>query len=115
MTYSFSYLEPVCCSIYAAIKDLPIIDAHNHCDVKSLSEDRNFTDIWEAEAATDHYVWECFRKCGVPEELLTGKTTNNYDKWMAVAKAFPEIAGNPTYECTGSIGGPGGSHKSQST
>ena len=84
--------------LYAAIKDLPIIDAHNHCDVKSLSEDRNFTDIWEAEAATDHYVWECFRKCGVPEELLTGKLTSNYDKWMAVAKAFPEIAGNPTYE-----------------
>lgn len=85
-------------SLYDAVKDLPIIDAHNHCDVKALSEDRKFTDIWEAEAATDHYVWECFRKCGVPEELLTGKQASNYDKWMAVAKAFPGIAGNPTYE-----------------
>ncbi len=85
-------------SLYAAIKDLPIIDAHNHCDVKALAEDRKFTDIWEAEAATDHYVWECFRKCGVPEEFLTGKEKSNYEKWMAVAAAFPGIAGNPTYE-----------------
>ena len=85
-------------AIYAAVKDLPIIDAHNHCDVKSLAEDRNFADLWECEAATDHYVWEVFRKCGVPEEYLTGKTHTNYEKWMAIAKAFPRIAGNPTYE-----------------
>ncbi|NMA41280.1 MAG: glucuronate isomerase, partial [Lentisphaerae bacterium] len=52
-------------AIYAGIRDLPIIDAHNHCDVKALSEDRCFTDLWEAEGATDHYVWECMRKCGV--------------------------------------------------
>lgn len=84
--------------IYAHIKDLPIIDAHNHCDVKALSEDRNFTDIWEAEAATDHYVWECFRKCGVPENFLTGNETTNYQKWMAAAAVFDKIAGNPTYE-----------------
>ncbi|NLF93411.1 MAG: glucuronate isomerase, partial [Oligosphaeraceae bacterium] len=49
--------------IYSRLSTLPIIDAHNHCDVKALSEDRNFADIWEAEAATDHYVWECMRKC----------------------------------------------------
>ena len=85
-------------SLYAAVKDLPIIDAHNHCDVKALAEDRKFTDIWEAEASTDHYVWECFRKCGVAEEFLTGKEKSNYEKWMAVAAAFPGIAGNPTYE-----------------
>lgn len=84
--------------IYDSVKDFPIIDAHNHCDVKSLSEDKNFADIWEAEAATDHYVWECFRKCGVKEELLTGKTASNYEKWMAVASVFEKIAGNPTYE-----------------
>ena len=52
--------------LYAAVKDLPIIDAHNHCDVKALAEDRNFTDLWDAEAATDHYVWEVLRKSGVP-------------------------------------------------
>ncbi len=84
--------------IYSAIRTLPIIDAHNHCDVKALSEDRNFADIWEAEAATDHYVWECLRKCNVPEELITGKNSTNQEKWTALAKVFPLIAGNPTYE-----------------
>ncbi|NLZ63445.1 MAG: glucuronate isomerase [Lentisphaerae bacterium] len=84
--------------IYSCISMLPIIDAHNHCDVKALSEDRNFTDIWEAEAATDHYVWECLRKCNVPEELITGKNASNQEKWTALAKVFPLIAGNPTYE-----------------
>ena len=42
--------------IYEAVKSLPIIDAHNHCDVKALSENRKFQDIWEAEAGSDHYV-----------------------------------------------------------
>lgn len=85
-------------ALFDAIADLPIIDAHNHCDVKSLSENRRFEDIWEAEGATDHYVWECLRKCGVSEDLLTGKTTSNHDKWLAMAAAFEKIAGNPTYE-----------------
>ena len=85
-------------AIYNEIKDLPIIDAHNHCDVKALAEDRKFTDIWDAEGSTDHYVWECFRKAGVPEEYLTGKKTSNFEKWMAVAAVFDKIAGNPTYE-----------------
>lgn len=84
--------------IYAAIEALPIIDAHNHCDVKALSEDRKFADIWEAEAATDHYVWECLRKCGVAEELLTGTSRSNREKWQALAENFEKIAGNPTYE-----------------
>lgn len=84
--------------IFEAIRDLPIIDAHNHCDVKALSENRKFQDIWEAEAATDHYVWECLRKCNVPEELITGKKAGNHEKWMALATAFDKIAGNPTYE-----------------
>ncbi len=84
--------------IYASISALPIIDAHNHCDVKALSENRKFADLWEAEAATDHYVWECLRKCNVPEELITGKNASNQEKWRSLAKVFPKIAGNPTYE-----------------
>lgn len=85
-------------ALFSAVKDLPIIDAHNHCDVKALAEDRHFTDIWDAEAATDHYVWECLRKSGVPEALLTGKDASNEEKWNAMAAAFELVAGNPTYE-----------------
>ncbi len=85
-------------AIYGEIGSLPILDPHNHCDVKALAEDRGFQDLWEAEAATDHYVWELMRKCGVPEELVTGKTASNYEKWKALAGVFEMFAGNPTYE-----------------
>ena len=83
--------------LFESIKDLPIIDAHNHADVKAIWENGNFPDIWVAEAATDHYVWECLRKRGVPEELLTGSASNE-EKWLALAKVFDELAGNPTFE-----------------
>lgn len=84
-------------SFYEAIKDLPIIDPHNHCDVKALWENRNFADLWQAEAATDHYVWECLRKRGVPEAFLTGDHSSR-EKWLALAGVFPDLIGNPTYE-----------------
>ncbi len=84
-------------SLYEGIRDLPIIDAHNHCDVEALWRNEHFADIWEAEAATDHYVWECLRKRGIPEELITGDRPNE-EKWEALAGVFDELLGNPTFE-----------------
>ncbi|MBN2452330.1 MAG: glucuronate isomerase [Lentisphaeria bacterium] len=84
--------------LYGQIRDLPIIDAHNHLDVKALVSNAPFPDIWETEAATDHYVWECLRKRGVAEALLTDPEVPNREKWDAMAAVFPDLAGNPTYE-----------------
>lgn len=84
-------------ALYGQIEALPIIDAHNHADVRALAENRSFSDLWDAEAATDHYVWECLRKRGVSEELLTGRTPN-HARWLAMASAFDDLVGNPTYE-----------------
>jgi len=50
--------NPTAREIYPLVKDLPIVDAHNHSDVKEIVENRGWNDIWEVEAATDHYVWE---------------------------------------------------------
>jgi glucuronate isomerase len=83
--------------LYEGIKDLPIIDAHNHADVKAIWENKAFANLWQAEAATDHYVWEMMRKRGVPEEKITGSATDR-EKWQALATIFPELAGNPTFE-----------------
>ncbi|MHA1730399.1 MAG: glucuronate isomerase [Promethearchaeota archaeon] len=83
--------------IYAAVEGLPILDAHNHADLEEIFRNDNYTDIWQVEAATDHYVWELMRKRGVPENLITGDATNR-EKWDALARVFPEFAGNPTYE-----------------
>ncbi len=83
--------------IFYAIKDLPILDAHNHANVREIADNKNYTDIWQVEAATDHYVWELMRKRGVPERLITGDATNE-EKWNALAAVFEDFAGNPTYE-----------------
>ncbi|HME55249.1 MAG TPA: glucuronate isomerase [Candidatus Lokiarchaeia archaeon] len=83
--------------IFSTIKALPIIDAHNHANVKEIAENKNYKDIWQVEAATDHYVWELMRKRGVPEQLITGDATND-EKWMALAGVFEEFIGNPVFE-----------------
>ena len=84
-------------TIFASIKDLPVVDAHNHADVKSLMKNECYSDMWQLFAATDHYVWETMRKCGVSEEYITG-SASNHDKFMKLAEVFPLIAGNPVYE-----------------
>ena len=83
--------------LYETIRNLPIVDAHNHADIVEIVENQPWSDIWEVEAATDHYVWELMRRRGVNEKLITGDT-DNHDKWLALAEIFPQLAGNPTYE-----------------
>ena len=83
--------------LYDEIRDLPILDPHSHVDVAALARNEGWTDIWEVEGATDHYVWELMRKRGVPERKITGDAPNR-EKWDALAAVFPEFAGNPTYE-----------------
>ncbi|WP_128905194.1 glucuronate isomerase [Halorubrum amylolyticum] len=83
--------------LYDEIRDLPVLDPHSHVDVAALARNEGWTDIWEAEGETDHYVWQLMRKRGVPERKITGDATNR-KKWDALASVFPEFAGNPTYE-----------------
>lgn len=84
-------------AIYSSVKDLPIIDPHNHADVKEIAENGNYSDAWKVFAATDHYVWEVMRKRGVEEKFITGDAAAK-EKWMELARVMPEIAGNPVYE-----------------
>ena len=44
--------------IYAAIKDLPIIDYHCHLNELEIKTDKHFTDIGELWLAADHYKWQ---------------------------------------------------------
>lgn len=83
--------------LYQSIASLPIVDAHNHSDLKEILANENWHDIWQLEAASDHYVWELMRKRGIPESKITGSASNK-EKWFALAEIFPELAGNPTYE-----------------
>lgn len=83
--------------LFSAIAALPVIDPHNHADVAEIAANNPYTDAWRLFAATDHYVWEVLRKREVPEELITGKASAK-DKFLAMARVFPELAGNPVYE-----------------
>ena len=84
-------------AIYAAVKDPPIIDPHNHADVAEIAANGNYSNAWQVFAATDHYVWEVMRKRGVDENSITGTATPK-EKWMELARVMPEIAGNPVFE-----------------
>ena len=84
-------------ALFDQIKKLPVVDPHNHANVKEIADNGNYSDAWQLFAATDHYVWEMLRKRGVSEELITGSATPE-EKFLSMAKVFPEIAGNPVYE-----------------
>ena len=83
--------------IFQEVRDLPILDPHNHADVREIRENENYPDLWVVEAATDHYVWELLRKRGVEEKFITGNAPNK-EKWLKMAGVFEDLVGNPTYE-----------------
>lgn len=83
-------------SIYAAIKDLPIIDYHCHLDDKAIKEDKRFSDIGELWLSGDHYKWRAMRLCGVDENYITGEASYR-EKFFAFAEIFPKLCGNPVY------------------
>lgn len=85
-------------ALFQTVKNLPVVDVHNHANVAEIAANENYKDLWQVCAATDHYVWEMLRKRSVPEELITGKNASNKEKFMALAKVFPEFIGNPVYE-----------------
>ena len=94
---NYLFTNPVAPELFDEIAELPILDPHNHADVKEIFANQAYSDIWQIEAATDHYVWEVMRKRGVPEEKVTGHASNE-EKWLALAAILPELAGNPTFE-----------------
>lgn len=83
--------------IYEQIEGLSILDAHSHASPRRIVENKVWNDIWEVEGETDHYVWSLMRDRGVSEEKITGDAPNR-EKWKALARVFPRLAGNPTYE-----------------
>ena len=85
--------------IYAAVKDLPIIDYHCHLDQNKIKEDAKFSDIGELWFAGDHYKWRAMRLCGVEEEYITG-SAGWHEKFVKYAEIVPQLAGNPLYYWT---------------
>ncbi len=83
--------------IFSRIAALPVYDAHNHANVAEIAANKPYRDLWQLLAATDHYVWEIMRKCGVDEEYITGSRTPR-EKFGELARIMPLAVGNPVYE-----------------
>jgi len=75
----------------------PIFDYHCHLPPDQIANNRQFENLFQVWLAGDHYKWRAMRTNGVPEDLVTGKNTSDYDKFFAWAKTVPYTLRNPLY------------------
>lgn len=85
---------------HTTAKQQPIIDYHCHLDPQEIYDNKKFTNITEAWLGGDHYKWRLMRSCGVPEELITGAASTDFEKFMAWCQTVPKLIGNPLYSWT---------------
>lgn len=85
--------------IYAAVKDLPIIDYHCHISPKMIAENHKFKNAYELFLGGDHYKWRQMRTNGIEEEYITGER-DDFEKWLKFAETMPYLIGNPIYHWT---------------
>ena len=83
--------------IYDAVRELPIIDYHNHVSLFDISEEKRFSDIHELWIKGDPYKHRLMRICGVSEDFITGDASPR-EKFGKFCEIFPYIAGNPVYD-----------------
>jgi glucuronate isomerase len=55
---------------------LPIIDFHDHLNVRELADDRRFDNLAQLWIANDPYKHRAMRIAGVPERFITGDTSD---------------------------------------
>ena len=82
--------------LYAAAKDLPIIDWHNHLDMRMLAEDKPLGSLYETWVKSAPYKHRAMRICGEPERLITGDASED-EKWAAWTRTLPKLVGNPIF------------------
>ncbi len=75
----------------------PIFDYHCHLPPVEIAENRRFANLTEIWLGGDHYKWRAMRANGVPEELITGAATSDYDKFLAFARSVPALVRNPLH------------------
>lgn len=75
----------------------PIYDYHCHLPPDQIAANRRFSNLTELWLGGDHYKWRALRAAGVPEELITGKSSSDYEKFLAFAKTVPALVRNPLH------------------
>ncbi len=85
--------------LYAAVRELPIIDYHCHLNEKEIRADRAIAELGELWLSGDHYKWRAMRLSGVDEHFITGDASYA-DKYRKYAEIFPGLGGSPLYYWT---------------
>lgn len=83
--------------IYSAVRNLPIIDYHNHIALSDIAKGKKFSDIYELWIKSDPYKHRLMRIFGVPEKYITGDAASR-EKFKKYCEIFPMLAGNPVYD-----------------
>lgn len=88
---------PLAISLYRKVKDLPIIDYHNHLSISDIVNDRAFENITQLWITPDPYKHRAMRILGVPEHFITGNASDfeKFEKWYF---CLPRLLGNPLYD-----------------
>ncbi|MBQ3023056.1 MAG: glucuronate isomerase [Clostridia bacterium] len=82
--------------LYNCVKNLPIIDYHNHLSVDDIEKDTRFLNICDLWIKPDPYKHRAMRMYGIEEKYITGDAPDKekFVKWCSV---FPYLIGNPLY------------------
>ena len=83
--------------LYKKVKDLPIIDYHNHLQIKDITEDRKFNNITELWITPDPYKHRAMRILGVKEKYITGDASD-FEKFEAFYSCLPKLIGNALFD-----------------
>ena len=83
-------------TIYGWVRDLPIVDWHNHLDLAVLAEDKPLGSLYEVWVKTDPYKHRAMRICGEAERVITGDASEE-EKWAAWTRTLPKLVGNPLF------------------
>jgi len=81
-------------TLYESVRNLPIIDYHNHLSVTDIAQDRRFLDIYELWIQPDPYKHRAMRMCGVAEKYITGDASKE-EKFAKWCETLPKLQLNP--------------------
>lgn len=79
------------------VKELPIIDYHNHLAVSDIAENRIYENIARLWVISDPYKHRAMRILGVSEKYITGDASD-FEKFEVWYKSLPRLIGNPLFD-----------------
>ena len=84
------------CELYEYVKNLPIIDYHNHLCISDIKNNVKYTNIYDLWVKADPYKHRVMRMCGISEELITGDASS-LEKFKAWCSVYNKLIGSPLY------------------